>query len=1120
MSLITHAQDITWKNPNFRCKEILVKDTLLILDSLTIIPEQISIKNSNNEEINPRLYSFKPALNALVINPSLVYQDLKICYYLFPEKKEKKIYSKDTSLIVKINKPLKLYEITEKTIKKNEFFQNLTSSGTLIRGITFGNNQSASVQSSLDLELSGHLSKEVMIKAAISDHNIPIQADGYTQRLDEFDKIYIELSNNDSYIRAGHLDLVQDKDYFANFSSKITGIQIGTRLKHKSSFTDLYALGSLSRGEFNRMKFSGVEGNQGPYKLKGKQGELFIIVISGSEKVYMNGSLLKRGEDQDYTINYNTGELTFTPKTYISSNSRIVVEYIYNTTTYTRFLLYTGGRYESEKFSFSTHIFSEKDTKESNQDLTNAQKEVLSQAGNERDQMYVSNAIVTEYDPNKILYKKLNLGQEEIYQYSTDSSEELYTLSFTYMGANKGNYKIVQLPVNGRVYEYVPPIDGILQGEYEPITKLIPPQKTQVISTHAEYRFNKGNIGVNVALSNHDENTFSSIGNDKNNGFASRLYMNKNIDKKDWKSNLNLSHTFIQKNFHILERINEVEFDRDFNISQEFNGINQNKLSLGWQNSLYEKWKINYSLNFLDEENYYTGYKNEILVGYTDENTKIVTNISYLHSTQQDSIKSNFIKHVTEINHRIGNVKAGIGYKGEFNNIKNNLLSKYTLSSFNWNELYSTFAIDSAKINTKLKLYARTDDSVRIGKLKNFTSSYGVILNNQLIKSQNQNLYLDIHYRKVHYSKALYKNRKDENYILGSIRWNKIFLKKGLLLNSAYELSSGQEAQREFKYVKVTDGKGIYKWTDYNGNGIEEIDEFEVAEFSDQAQYIRVYTDKINYLKSNNNKFIFNLQIFPSRFLHSNWWERITLQSSFQSISSYKKKNKTAELNPFSSKDLLTQTQNFTSNLSFNRISIHQWTGTFQFMENNTTQFIFTGKDKRNNINFQTLFNYKPWDLWILSLQNNFITDKSRSQLFATKRYTIETKALNPSITYEIQKNISLSALVKYQYKKNKLGNERLEWKQAGVEFHWNDEKRTALTGSFSYIKNELSGNNFSLVSSQMMEGLLSGKNKVWKAYLQRELSSVFTLNIIYDGRKSEDSQAVHTGSIQIKASF
>ena len=406
MGLFIQAQDIDWKNPNFKCKKIVIKDTLVVLDSLTIIPEPISIKNKNNEEINPKLYSYHSPLNAIKIDPLLIGQELKICYYLFPEKKEKIIYSKDTSLIVRINKPVKLYEITEKVKKNNEFFQNLTSSGTLIRGITFGTNQSASVQSSLDLELSGHLSKDVMIKAAISDHNIPIQADGYTQRLDEFDKIYIELSNKNSYLRAGHLDLIQEQDYFANFSRKITGMQIGTRIKRTNSFTDLYALGSLSRGEFNRMKFTGIEGNQGPYKLKGKQGELFIIVLSGSEKVYMNGALLKRGEDQDYTINYNTGELTFTSKTYISSNSRIVVEYIYNTTTYTRFLLYTGGKYQSERFTFSANIFSENDTKASNQELTDKQKEVLREAGNEIDRMYAPNAVLTEYDPNKILYKK------------------------------------------------------------------------------------------------------------------------------------------------------------------------------------------------------------------------------------------------------------------------------------------------------------------------------------------------------------------------------------------------------------------------------------------------------------------------------------------------------------------------------------------------------------------------------------------------------------------------------------------------------------------------------------------------------------------------------------------
>lgn len=117
----------------------------------------------------------------------------------------------------------------------------------------------------------------------------------------------------------------------------------------------------------------------------------------------------------------------------------------------------------------------------------------------------------------------------------------------------------------------------------------------------------------------------------------------------------------------------------------------------------------------------------------------------------------------------------------------------------------------------------------------------------------------------------------------------------------------------------------------------------------------------------------------------------------------------------------MTQTQNITTNLSFNRISVHKWTGAFQFMENNSTQFIFTGKDKRNNVNFQTLVNYKPWDLWVFSLQNNFITDKSRSQLFVTKRFTIETTAFHPSLTYEIQKNISLKALLKYQHRKKQI---------------------------------------------------------------------------------------------------
>ena len=54
--------------------------------------------------------------------------------------------------------------------------------------------------------------------------------------------------------------------------------------------------------------------------------------------------------------------------------------------------------------------------------------------------------------------------------------------------------------------------------------------------------------------------------------------------------------------------------------------------------------------------------------------------------------------------------------------------------------------------------------------------------------------------------------------MIGNIQYNQQFFKNGMRLQSVYELGNGQEAQREFQYLKVTDGQGIYKWTDYNGD--------------------------------------------------------------------------------------------------------------------------------------------------------------------------------------------------------------------------------------------------------------------------------------------------------------
>src|SRR5690606_3738267 len=120
---------------------------------------------------------------------------------------------------------------------------DLNSKGSIVRGITFGNNQGSSVQSSMDLQITGKLSKDVSILASISDHNLPIQADGYTQTLDEFDKIYIQLNIKDrTLLRAGHLDLDDTKTYFGKYQRRSMGLQFQTTLgQDNKTFIDVSA---------------------------------------------------------------------------------------------------------------------------------------------------------------------------------------------------------------------------------------------------------------------------------------------------------------------------------------------------------------------------------------------------------------------------------------------------------------------------------------------------------------------------------------------------------------------------------------------------------------------------------------------------------------------------------------------------------------------------------------------------------------------------------------------------------------------------------------------------------------------------------------------------------------
>ncbi|NNE31263.1 MAG: hypothetical protein HKN40_02730 [Winogradskyella sp.] len=1114
-------------------KRVPVKDSIVI-DTLSINPSRFVVRTKVGTLIDTTYYSINFAQSILTLKKTLNTDTIQIEYLSYPKFLTKVYRQLDTNIIVeKSSNRQQLYRL-ENSNKKSDFtpFDGLTTSGSISRGVTIGNNQNSVLNSELDLQISGKLSDKVTLRASIQDANIPLQESGYSQRLDEFDQVFIELLSDNWNIRAGDIDLTNTNSYFASFSKRVQGLLVNADISEKTS---VFASGALVRGQFTTTKFTAQEGNQGPYKLTGPNNELFVLIVSGSETVFVNGVPLERGENNDYIIDYNAGELVFNSTFPITSEMRITVDYQFSDRNYSRFTVFGGGNYETEKLKLSVSLYSESDAKNQplQQNLSTEQTQILANAGDDMSLMVAPSAVPASFSENRILYKKEFIGTEEIFVFSQDPNDNLFSVRFTLVGANQGNYILSNDNAVSNIYEYIAPIDGIPQGNYEPITQLVAPERLQIAVLNSFYKpSDKTNVFIELAGSKYDENLYSNIDDNNNDGFAAKLTVDQKIIETDslWNLSAIVDADFIQKNFVTIQRLYRPEFNRDWNINTEqalnanVNLGNQLLFSSGFQASHHKKGIASYNFEHLNYSENFKGNRHNIVAKLQFGDLRLFSKSSFLNS-EGNSTKSKFIRSFNRIVYDFKTKWVGAKFATEDN--KQTAIANDSLTPLSQKfKAYEAFVGigDSTRVFAEIGYIKRFNDSLRNNTVAPVNNSNTYYLKSQLVQNKQTNLRLFVNYRAL---KAANDTGNNEQSLNSRLNFNQKLFSNLISSNTSFETNSGTLPQQDFTYVEVEAGQGAYTWIDYNENGIQELNEFEIAQFADQENYIRVLLPNQVFIRTHQNRLSQTLTINPIQFSTSNNKTK-KLLSHFYNQTSYlidrkiRREGNNFKLNPFIEDDenQLALNKSIRNVLFYNR-GKQKYTTSYTYLTNTSRNLLSIGFQENKLINHQVNFNHKYKKSWLMNVLASLGKDISTSENFANRNYYIDEERLHPKLSYLFSENAQFDIFYQFTSKENGIGNlETLVQNNYGFSFTYNKAQKVALTGEFNFFQNEFNGNANTPVAYQMLEGLQPGKNFTWSLLAQKKLTKFLDLNLNYFARKTETSKVIHTGTVQLKAYF
>ena len=890
-----------------------------------IMKNSVEVTVEGNKLIDDINYNIDYQSGVIVFNKLLKPgTTLKICYKIYPsdlllshQKFKPQKYSNKS--IAKINKSL--------LAKPAEFGSNdLFISGSKSFAVSLGDDEDLDLDQSLYLQIDGKLSDNISVKAQLSDNNSPITSTGTTKKITELDKMFIEVYSDNYSVSFGDFNTRISQTEFANYDFRAEGVKAKWIKKY-----DVMGAVAVSEGEFKSTAFYGKEGVQGPYYLPGNNSTRTKI-LTGTEKIFLNGNLLKRGSD--YLINYNEGSIQFTNKHLITETSYIIADYEFTSEEYRNNIYFTRSVFpfaDNKLQLYSTALFKNDDKNNPlNYSFTEDDIIILKNAGDNPDSARINGAdSVNTGDGN---YIKV----DDHYEYVGFDSTGNYLIGFTFVGQGNGDY------VQSGYYSY----EWVGAGEGDYIAEIqLPLPKTRA-NYNMGVRCKIGDLTLNseAMLTNYDKNSYSSIDDNNNVGYAvyNRIDVKTNLPA-DWFLKSNLNYKYVDKNFHSLARISSsedeyetagfqnkidsldlVKYGTQIDIAKE--DFLLNKLSI------YSQQRKTYS-DMLSISNKFQ-YNQNAEIKFLPTFNYDLNKITQKNTTDTSKNEINRLLHDFSAEYGFKSISLGAGYLNKDFTNKN-----MTEIGNKQNKYFIQTGYQTNSINLKLEYKKETIDSFKNYEWKKYKDAYSFI--------SRFNYFSDNITAEINYSHRENKFREGYNlkFDLLESSFSKRFFNGTIYNRISYNIGNEETYEKVKELIFVGERNGSYTYVDsvivYEGPGEGDY-EYEITSIGEAIPITMV---GLNWTLNFNPK---RSKIFENTFL-----QRIMQNLNFSSDITFKEESDFPDkIDLYLFKNFAIMNDNYTK-YGYKKIKEQLW---YSFKKNKIISHMWYEKTKKMDNRYENVF--------------------------------------------------------------------------------------------------------------------------------------------------------------------